>query len=153
MTKVYLISSGVYSDYGINWAFSSREKAKSWLKILNKNHKNDTIYSKEYAIEEYDLDPEYQPRHWIWVSITQSGEAKVTNHQTTLTLEGENEVMMSSPIYDYDNNLLLFVQTDSEERAVKVANELRSRILSFGVWGKSVHQHWTSVQKSLDFSL
>lgn len=53
MSKIYVVTSGCYSDYGINIVTTNREAAEAWIK----NHaSNDwsANYMSEYNIEEYD---------------------------------------------------------------------------------------------------
>ncbi len=49
MATVYIVTSGSYSDYGINRVFSTREKAESWAGPLG------------YEIEEWELDDSSDP--------------------------------------------------------------------------------------------
>ena len=50
MNKVYIVTSGEYSDYGIDRVFSSEEKAKEWVDIIT------SMYGGNYNIEQYELD-------------------------------------------------------------------------------------------------
>ena len=50
MSKVYIVTSGEYSDYGIDRVFSTEEKAKEWVDIIT------SMYGGNYNIEQYELD-------------------------------------------------------------------------------------------------
>ena len=50
MRKVYIVTSGEYSDYGIDRVFSTEEKAKEWVDIIT------SMYNGNYNIEQYELD-------------------------------------------------------------------------------------------------
>ena len=50
MNKVFIVTSGEYSDYGIDKVFSSIEKAKEWIKVVT------SMYGGNYNIEPYELD-------------------------------------------------------------------------------------------------
>lgn len=50
MSKVYIVTSGEYSDYGIDRVFSTEEKAKEWVKVIT------SMYGGNYDIEQYELD-------------------------------------------------------------------------------------------------
>ena len=50
MNKVYIVTSGEYSDYGIYRVFSSEEKAKGWIEVIT------SMYGGNYNIEQYELD-------------------------------------------------------------------------------------------------
>jgi hypothetical protein len=49
--KVYVVTSGQYSDYGINAIFSTRERALDYIQAFDTSHKYDTM-----NIEEHELD-------------------------------------------------------------------------------------------------
>lgn len=50
MSKVYIVTSGEYSDYGIDRVFSNEEKAKEWVDVIT------SMYGGNYNIEQYELD-------------------------------------------------------------------------------------------------
>ena len=50
MSKVYIVTSGEYSDYGIDMVFSTEEKAKEWVDVIT------SMYGGYYDIEPYELD-------------------------------------------------------------------------------------------------
>ena len=50
MSRVFIVTSGEYSDYGIDRVFSTEEKAKEWIKITT------SMYGGNYNIEQYELD-------------------------------------------------------------------------------------------------
>ena len=50
MSKVFIVTSGEYSDYGIDRVFSTEEKAKEWVDVIA------SMYGGNYNIEQYELD-------------------------------------------------------------------------------------------------
>ena len=50
MRKVYIVTSGEYSGYGIDRVFSTEEKAKEWVDVIT------SMYGGNYNIEQYELD-------------------------------------------------------------------------------------------------
>ena len=50
MGKVFIVTSGEYSDYGIDRVVSSEEKAKKWIEVIT------SMYGGNYNIEQYELD-------------------------------------------------------------------------------------------------
>ena len=48
--KVFIVTSGEYSDYGIDRVFSTEEKAKEFIKITR------DLYGGTFNIEPYELD-------------------------------------------------------------------------------------------------
>ena len=130
--KVYIITSGGYSDYHIDWVFSTREKAEAWLKLVGKPS------FEERKIEEYPLDSEYNPRFWINVQMDKGGNVIGSYNQTTFTLDEELELCKPGLLrWSGTDRFILTVQTNNLQQAVKVANELRTHILATETWGKN----------------
>ena len=50
MRKVFIVTSGEYSDYSIDRVFSTEEKAKKWIDVIT------SMYGGNYNIEQYVLD-------------------------------------------------------------------------------------------------
>lgn len=50
MSKVFIVTSGEYSDYSIDRVFSTEEKAKEWVDVIT------SMYGGNYDIEQYELD-------------------------------------------------------------------------------------------------
>ena len=50
MGKVFIVTSGEYSDYGIDRVFSTEEKAKEWVDVIT------SMYGGNYNIEQDELD-------------------------------------------------------------------------------------------------
>lgn len=53
--KIYIVTSGSYSDYGINCVFSTKEKADEYVKMKNLSDR-----WEDYNVEEYDVDKPYE---------------------------------------------------------------------------------------------
>ena len=50
MSRVFIVTSGEYSDYGIYRVFSTKKKAKEWIEVIT------SMYGGNYNIEQYELD-------------------------------------------------------------------------------------------------
>ena len=50
MSKVFIVTSGESSDYGIDRVFTTEEKAKEWVDVIT------SMYDGSYNIEPYELD-------------------------------------------------------------------------------------------------
>ena len=65
MKKVYVVTSGCYSDYGIETIFSNKRDAKEWIK---RYIEIDEPYDKdEIRIEEYYLD--IPKKEWVITNV------------------------------------------------------------------------------------
>ncbi len=72
MKKIYIITSGSYSDYGIECCFSTKAKAEEYLKLIKENLDKEDISMwryLDYRIEEYILDtnPEIATVIRLWL--------------------------------------------------------------------------------------
>lgn len=136
MGKVWLVSSGSYSDYGINAAFSTEEKANEAAALWNKRKG----YNDEYYVEDYDLDPALYPAGdpgkvmGFWVSIALNG-GRTTTYSDREWDETEPRVSLvtfeTPPQYaniDYYRVLVTYEECrDDPERAKKIGQDRLAR--------------------------
>ena len=54
--KIYIVTSGEYSDYGIDAVFTTKEKAVKYVEQ----------HGTYYKIEEYNLDEEVEKKTQLW---------------------------------------------------------------------------------------
>jgi len=113
--KIYIVTSGCYSDYVINAVFTTKEKAVEYVEQ----------HGTDYNIEEYDLDEEVEKKTQLWhiefcVEDGKFCEASPTSYD-------ENEVVDTCSIietfYWNEPHILFYVDADSMDRAVKIARE------------------------------
>jgi len=119
MKTVYVVTSGTYSDYGVNAIFSSKQKAQAYIDTVN-NKTEGWQQLDEPRIEEWLMDiPKKQ-----WLS-------------TRVRMDGENEEI-GFITWDYNGNLLWGVATTDKRKAIKVTNEKRAWFLANNLWGKEL---------------
>lgn len=128
-TKVYLVSSGTYSDYHICCACSTMAKAEHAKKF----YQADDI--EEYVLDELPLHPEgtfaYHVRMLRDGSVV---EVEIENGNYTGTIEdrwrphGDGETVG------------FFMWAKNSQHAIKVANEIRSQIVASGEWTTDWHR-------------
>ena len=74
MKKVFVVTSGEYSDYGIDAVFSSKELAEKYIKFKSRVS---VIYPEYARIEEYTLDelPTYplNKNHYLVILELETG--------------------------------------------------------------------------------
>lgn len=139
--KVFVVTSGRYSDYGINAMFSTRELAESYIELFNPEADFNEI--DEWALDD---DPH--------LTEIKSGRKQ---YQVDLKKDGEVlEVVLSDNtnfrnIYywffaEYFSETRSFGNTDrmslycfatDKTHAIKIANEIRIQILANNTWGKN----------------
>ena len=128
--KVYVVTEGVYSDYHILGVFSDRRLAENFI---SKYTGSSRYYGDEIRIEEYALD--VSPEKWEWIFIRMDRNGNVLEYESVISAK-QLKPNPSKPDFDFDGNLILYVNTNSVEKAVKVANEVRARLLAEGLWNK-----------------
>ena len=110
--KIYIVTSGDYSDYGINAVFSTKEKAEEFM---------DTVGS-DSRIEEYSLDEPIKREVSIWGVTMEIGTKEVLNI-FPYEYRGK-DIVEFLPRDSYRSERLLFsIESDSKERAIKIASE------------------------------
>lgn len=141
--KIYVVTSGEYSDYGICAMFSSREKADRYMEALPNSG-----YSGYNEVEEWDLDAMPDPIERglksYEVQIRRNGEVvsvKGTNyqeqHERREIYWSENEWIKDDrgysqwvPVERHRHLARIVLWAENEQGAVKIANERRIQALA-----------------------
>jgi hypothetical protein len=114
--KIYIVTSGEYSDYRIEAVFTTKEKAVSYVEQ----------HGTYYNIEEYDLDEEVEKKTQLWNIVFCVEDGKL--HDATPTSYNRNELVDTCSIFDTFNMkketyICFYIDADSMDRAVKIARE------------------------------
>jgi hypothetical protein len=120
MKKVYVVTTGEYSDYSIRAIFSKRELAQEYI---------DT--KKDGSIGEYTLDPIKNTAPIIYIRMTKEGNVEDFWKDD----ESYTEHKYGFRCFDVSKNLVWSVRTKNEQHATKVVNEKRIQILAHDIWG------------------
>lgn len=140
-SKLWLVSRGEYSDYGVVGVFSTQEKAKEYCLNHNGDDEKALCYGDSYRVETVELDPTLQTMKTLMqVIMRRNGEIDSIGKRRSEV----DEYFRPGPSYychgslDF-NELCLqwYVDTEDEERAIKVVVEKRAEILAAGIWGDS----------------
>jgi len=126
MKKVWIVTSGIYSDYEIEAVFSSRELAEAYVEKFKEVYSRDDV-----RVEEYDLD---KPKEkWVLTEVTMSKEGEVLSVWKMMC--GSWNLEPGFQRFDHEGNLEWIVVTEDEKRAIKVVAEKRAIILAHNAWG------------------
>lgn len=114
--KIYIVTSGEYSDYSINAMFTTKEKAVEYVEQ----------HGTDYNIEEYNLDEEVEKKTQLWDVVFCVEDGKL--HEANPTNYNGNRLADTCNIYDglFNNGkhyINFYVDADSMDRAVKIARE------------------------------
>jgi len=147
MAKCYLVTSGEYSDYGVDGAFSSRENAQLWIDAHPRDDR------PRFDIEELPLDPLVSElregfRPYL-VRMARNGDVSQV---------GTDEMPNGSPIdqgFDIHQNLFMWVLARDVQHAVKIVNEKRAQIIAENRWPekpppmtKEQKTNWEALEES-----
>lgn len=119
MAKIYIVTSGDYSDYTIDEVFSTKEKAEEYVQQHGTN----------YRIEDYDIDKEVKKETKIW-----SVKMRFYNFEVSECIgDGWCSHRKDTFEYDFDNwagigYITLYLEADCMERAIKIASERAAQI-------------------------
>lgn len=121
MSKVYIVTSGSYSDYGINRVFKDKRKAEVWCA-----EKNTEYEWEEYRIEEYEYsDDEVEYRKDIELVYRFNIYSK---HKTPRTYDHGTLVIPTKKarikkIYE-GLEAIIELPEDNPEKAFKIAQDM-----------------------------
>lgn len=115
--KIYIVTSGEYSDYEIEAVFTTKEKAVEYVE------QNGTRYN----IEEYNLDEEVEKKTQLWSIEFCVEDGKLC--EASPTSYDRNKVIDTCFIFDtfgYRKEIpyiRFYVDADAMDSAVKIARE------------------------------
>ena len=118
MNKVYIVTSGEYSDYQIDAVFSTEEKAHEYIQQPG----------SDYRIEVFDIDNEVKKETKLW---------EVGMYYEDFTLKKSciawSDLYIADTFHVFDDCygkkvLYQYIETDSMDRAIKIASERIAQI-------------------------
>lgn len=110
--KIYIVTSGNYSDYSIDAVFSTKEKAVDYVEQ----------HGTYFRIEEYDIGEEVEKKAQLWVMIFSIKDNKLLQAYVT---DGEENKKVDTCYIDksFTDEIRFYVYADSMNSAVKIASE------------------------------
>lgn len=122
MAKIYIVTSGEYSDYCIIAVFSTKEKAEAYVQQHGTN----------YRVEDYDIDEEVKKETKVWRVVMSFDNFKVYECTAGLWGEGWGSHMKDTFEYWTDwekiGHIRLYLEADCMGRAIKIASERIAQI-------------------------
>lgn len=111
--KIYIVTSGEYSDYEIDAVFTTREKAVDYVEQ----------HGTDCNIEEYNLDEEVEKRTQLWSIEFCVEDGKLCKAYPT-SYERSKVIDTCSIFFTFVKSYIRFyIDADSMDRAVKIARE------------------------------
>lgn len=127
---IFIVTSGEYSNYSIDAVFSQKPDAEAYCKQPGWSQ-----YGPP-EIEEWEMDALVKPIRAGYVNyfirMAQNGDVL-----DTWTRPAGQQVLGRTYGFDIHKNLIMEIDTKSQEHAVKIANDIRRQIIAEGTWGKN----------------
>ena len=122
MAKIYIVTSGEYSDYGINAVFSTEEKAQEFRQQCG----------TDYRIEVFDIDREVKKETKLWRVEMRFDNFEVSECSAGLFSDSWGYHMKDTFEYWLDcedeRYIRLYIESDCMDRAIKIASERIAQI-------------------------
>lgn len=118
--KVFVITTGEYSDYTINRVFSTRKKALEYL-----DTKDD-----RYTLEVFDLDEPIERKTHIYEISFELDKKKVWNVSIECDKRYKDMIHIGGRYFNNRKTLDIYVESDSRKRALKIASERYGAIIA-----------------------
>lgn len=128
MKKIYVVTSGEYSDYCINAVFESREKAELYCAIKNatKEYRYDRCEIEEYELSDDTIEGNIDKWYYFDVRTYQHGGSSAELHYsiddsfvTTEKLETKIEDAWHTTILIH-----VCIKENDPDKAIKIARDL-----------------------------
>ena len=136
--KIFIVTSGEYSDYGINAVFSTKENAEKYI---------GTIYSSDrIEIEEWGVDEDMALINKIrsgeiavyMVSMFKNGNIEKIKKEEPLAVRWIKVALAGEYSLWTENRLGMWVIAKNEKHAIKIVNEKRVQLIANNEWDKKV---------------
>ena len=122
MAKIYIVTSGDYSDYTIEAVFSTKEKAEEYVQQHGTN----------YRIEDYDIDEEVKKETKIWCVKMSFDNFEVSECRSWFLVD--EWCYHTKDTFEYyldwkkEEYIRLYIEADCMDRAIKTASERIAQI-------------------------
>jgi len=136
--KIYIVTSGAYSDYHINAVFSTKENAERYNKIHASGDFED--------IEEFEVDEDMALMNRIrdekitiyLVCMDRDGNVKEIKKELPCLYLVESILTGKCKHVLYADCMDMSVIAKDEKHAIKIVNEKRTQLIANNKWNKKV---------------
>ena len=131
---IYIITDGEYSDYSIIAPCATEEDAKKYIQKFDLKHA--TIEEHKLIDENFYEFVTDKIHYTVYMDKHGNSEVHVNKYEFS-KIETEYVFYNRSMIYnEKDFGIMVNCWANSEEHAVKIANEIRTRLIASGEWEK-----------------
>jgi len=158
ITKVYLVSCGEYSDYGIAEVFLDRDLAEKYCSIHNTSAQANDC--DDYCIEEYKINTnpieQLPPEGKVGYTVYMTKDGEFSYWRNDISFIKYNEIKNQMHFWPGNSGRRLYIPTythgdlsgrfgkhphfmmsvfaRNEEHAVKIVNEKRTQLIALNRW-------------------
>lgn len=125
--KIYIITSGSYSDYSIDTVFLDKELAEEY--VDKHNNCGDEYYHDDTVIEEYSIE-ENLDKYVYNVSMKRDGGVVHCHYS-----EHSHKDFYYEGNKGYEGMYVFYTKSRDKKRAIKIANERRTQLIAENKWG------------------
>ena len=118
--KVFVVTTGEYSDYTIDRVFSTRQKAVEYLDTKDDN----------YSLEVFDIDEPIERRTQLYEISFELDKKKVWRVSTYYDKRLKDLIHIGGRYFNNVKTLDIYVESDSRKRALKIASERYGAIIA-----------------------
>lgn len=133
MKKIYLLTTGEYSDYRIVGAYSSEHAARDAMMGEGFDPEKEGDPYRGARIEEYEIDrlPDRPKGRWLWsVWMQRGGDVGATSLDSSWVREGD----LSTRILRDGLSARFRVWARDRDHAIKIAGDRRRQMIASGEW-------------------
>jgi hypothetical protein len=122
--KIYIVTSGEYSDYHIEAVFSTKELAESYIEDTTSE---DNRFYDDPTIEIYEIDgySDMKKRGYKLYYVSMEKDGSVYSINETDWCPHQDELCINR-----FNRLTAMVKAKSEKHAIKIVNERRAYLIA-----------------------
>ncbi len=125
MKKIYIVTTGEYSDYQIVACFSSKEKAEKYSAVKNDSERWSPYYVEEYDVDSADVDDNIKVRYMYRAYFRKNRVPKRIEVDYCNTTTSEAESKMSCGCYNYTVEIVL--DKKNKSKAQKIADDMLAK--------------------------
>ena len=118
--KIFIVTTGEYSDYSIDRVFSTRQKALEYL-----DTKDD-----RYTLEVFDVDEPIERKTQLYEISFELDKKKVIDVDIYWDESYKDMIHIGGRYFRNEKTLDIYVESDSRKRALKIASERYGAIIA-----------------------
>jgi len=134
MKKLYVVTSGSYSDYGIDAIFDTKELAQAFIDSFKSGGRNNFNEIDEWVLNPNEIDLKSCLKPFI-VTMDKEGCAHTVKPSDLPLGHGQGVDISFTINADW---MTVYCYADDETCAIKTANDIRKHVLALNQWGKFI---------------